>query len=655
MLAYFPQRPHSPQTVSSSMTTSTASTATTGSQPLPVLDIANNSNYPPGALNASVSATNLNTMLYHLPSTHESKANDHDKRYTYTQQPLSTTPNVTLPHIGNHSSIFPIPSQSWNSQASNGQVNYTTNHSYSSTSSLPISARSSIQGSGSISVPGSTPFSSISSSSSVGSLDSFSHRIPGKSSLIEVKHREERGNSENNLPVNHFNTSILETPHSSSIIAPSHIQSVDPHSNIIQQPYTATPNTTPFFFAQPQPRNLVPEYSNVELNPTYALQHQQQYQLLRRRSISMGHNEPTPVNSPISDSNMTRDATTTATVSNPANIPTTASVLASGTSATPMSTSSTATNNGLEGIYQPSAQQQQPVLVPNYYDYVPLNVNGGNLAPTNYTLVPNQTINGNKNNTNINMATMIPFSMASNMTATTSPNSTPSTTTPSILTSTPQPTAPVPSSTTTSHHHTGLLPLNLTPTANEHDSNGLIDEEGRSLNANLHNHFQQGQHYQQQKQQQLQQIPMSMSTNLGITGSVYTPRSASLTPLKDPNTHKALQPALHSSNSGLPLPTSTANHAGGASSSRKHACNICGKRFSRPSSLQTHMYSHTGEKPFVCDHPDCGRRFSVTSNLRRHKKIHRVSANTNSSSGGHTSGMMTLGMHDYNRELDHEE
>nr|POF25977.1 zinc finger protein c25b8.19c [Quercus suber] len=60
-----------------------------------------------------------------------------------------------------------------------------------------------------------------------------------------------------------------------------------------------------------------------------------------------------------------------------------------------------------------------------------------------------------------------------------------------------------------------------------------------------------------------------------------------------------------------------------SSSQKKHKCKICDKRFTRPSSLQTHIYSHTGEKPFACDVGGCGRHFSVVSNLRRHRKVHK--------------------------------
>lgn len=55
---------------------------------------------------------------------------------------------------------------------------------------------------------------------------------------------------------------------------------------------------------------------------------------------------------------------------------------------------------------------------------------------------------------------------------------------------------------------------------------------------------------------------------------------------------------------------------------KRHFCCYCGKGFVRPSALQTHVYSHTGEKPFVCKEAKCNKAFSVVSNLRRHMKIH---------------------------------
>ncbi|KAJ2705709.1 hypothetical protein FB645_002199 [Coemansia sp. IMI 203386] len=55
---------------------------------------------------------------------------------------------------------------------------------------------------------------------------------------------------------------------------------------------------------------------------------------------------------------------------------------------------------------------------------------------------------------------------------------------------------------------------------------------------------------------------------------------------------------------------------------RKYECKLCKKRFVRPSSLTSHGYTHTGERPFACDHPGCTKRFSVLSNLRRHAVVH---------------------------------
>ncbi|KAK0476671.1 hypothetical protein IW261DRAFT_1566749 [Armillaria novae-zelandiae] len=58
-----------------------------------------------------------------------------------------------------------------------------------------------------------------------------------------------------------------------------------------------------------------------------------------------------------------------------------------------------------------------------------------------------------------------------------------------------------------------------------------------------------------------------------------------------------------------------------SSSSNKHACEYCGKRFSRPSGLKIHLTTHTGDKPYICPEEGCGRAFSVRSNMRRHGRI----------------------------------
>lgn len=54
----------------------------------------------------------------------------------------------------------------------------------------------------------------------------------------------------------------------------------------------------------------------------------------------------------------------------------------------------------------------------------------------------------------------------------------------------------------------------------------------------------------------------------------------------------------------------------------RNRCRICNKQFSRPSSLQTHYYSHTGEKLFKCPWEGCGKLFSVKLNMKRHYRLH---------------------------------
>lgn len=100
-----------------------------------------------------------------------------------------------------------------------------------------------------------------------------------------------------------------------------------------------------------------------------------------------------------------------------------------------------------------------------------------------------------------------------------------------------------------------------------------------------------------------------MSTNAAETPRAKTPEGTSLD-------DKDMSPAK--------TDTNLKPRGKGSGMNGKFECSYCNKRFTRPSSLRTHIHSHTGEKPFRCDAPGCGRCFSVHSNLRRHQRSHNM-------------------------------
>lgn len=86
----------------------------------------------------------------------------------------------------------------------------------------------------------------------------------------------------------------------------------------------------------------------------------------------------------------------------------------------------------------------------------------------------------------------------------------------------------------------------------------------------------------------------------------------------------AAHPGLSGSNSSageLATPgVSTVASVSGIKKKGNHVCPVCSKVFGSPGKLSQHMYSHTGERPFVCS--ECNKAFSSKFKLVRHALIH---------------------------------
>ncbi len=71
------------------------------------------------------------------------------------------------------------------------------------------------------------------------------------------------------------------------------------------------------------------------------------------------------------------------------------------------------------------------------------------------------------------------------------------------------------------------------------------------------------------------------------------------------------------------------NHESTHSEIKAHGCDICGAAFKRQFDLRTHYYKHTGEKPFTCS--SCGKGFRRKVNLKDHEfKVFHAFLSSNS-------------------------
>uniref|UniRef100_A0A182QLY5 C2H2-type domain-containing protein n=1 Tax=Anopheles farauti TaxID=69004 RepID=A0A182QLY5_9DIPT len=51
-------------------------------------------------------------------------------------------------------------------------------------------------------------------------------------------------------------------------------------------------------------------------------------------------------------------------------------------------------------------------------------------------------------------------------------------------------------------------------------------------------------------------------------------------------------------------------------------CRYCNRVFPREKSLQAHLRTHTGERPYQCDYPGCNRAFTQSGQLKTHQRLH---------------------------------